>query len=214
MRRISSVDSKNSFELSPIYTGHFRKPSRASAKPLTIEGMNAFVLRLMVQLSEARWGETMDTSARAQDSSPPSISTIGEDLTITGNVTSKGELHVNGRVQGDVHCVALVLGENAQVEGSVVAEDVMVRGRLIGLVRALRVMLQSTAYVEGNLFHKSFSLEQGTHFEGESRPSDDPLSIPEIHAAKPQQDHNGPEVVKQRERANGFIKSLPELLSA
>ena len=158
--------------------------------------------------------EAMDTTARAPDSSPPNISTIGEDLMITGNVTSKGELHVNGRVQGDVHCVTLVLGENAQVEGSVVAEDVMVRGRLIGSVRALRVMLQSTAYVEGNLFHKSLSLEQGTHFEGESRPSDDPLSIPEIHAAKPQQDHNGPEVVKQRERANGFIKSLPESLSA
>ena len=101
--------------------------------------------------------ETMDTTARAQGSSSPSISTIGEDLTITGNVTSKGELHVNGRVQGDVHCAALILGENAQVEGSVVAQDVMVRGRLIGSVRALRVVLQSTAYVEGNLFHKSLS---------------------------------------------------------
>ena len=56
----------------------------------------------------------------------------------------------------------------------------MVRGHLIGSVRALRVMLQSTAYVEGNLFHKSLSLEQGTHFEGELRPSDDPLSIPEF----------------------------------
>ena len=156
----------------------------------------------------------MDTTARAQDSSPSSISTIGEDLTITGNVTSKGELHVNGRVQGDVHCVALVLGENAQVEGSVVAEDVMVRGRLIGSVRALRVMLQSTAYVEGNLFHKSSSLEHGTHFEGELRPSEDPLSSPEVPAVEPQLNHNGPEAVKQRERANGFIKSLPESLSA
>ena len=57
-------------------------------------------------------------------------------LTITGNVESKGELHLNGRVQGDVRCVALVLGENAQLEGNVVAEDVMVRGRLIGSVRA------------------------------------------------------------------------------
>ena len=94
----------------------------------------------------------MDTSTRAPESSTLSISTIAEDLTITGNVTSKGELHVNGRVQVDVRCVALVLGENAQVEGSVVAEDVMVRGRLIGSVCALRVMLQSTAYVEGNLF--------------------------------------------------------------
>ena len=156
----------------------------------------------------------MDTSARGQDSSSPSVSTIGEDLTITGNVTSKGELHLDGQVQGDVHCVALVLGENAQLEGSVVAEDVMVRGRLIGSVRALRVTLEASSHVQGDLFHKSLSIEQGTHFEGESRPSDDPLPIPETHAAKPQQDHNGPEVVKQRERANGFIKSLPESLSA
>ena len=154
----------------------------------------------------------MEMSAGTQGSR--SLSTIGEDLTITGNVTSKGELHLNGRVLGDVHCVALVLGENAQLEGNVVAEDVMVRGRIVGSVRARRVSLQANSHVEGNLFHKSLSLEQGTHFEGESCPSDDPLSIPEIHAAAPQQDHNGPDAVKPRERANGFIRSLPESLSA
>src|SRR6478736_5216145 len=56
----------------------------------------------------------MDTSSRAPDTDRLSASTIGEELTITGNVTSKGKLHLNGRIQGDVHCVALVLGENAQ----------------------------------------------------------------------------------------------------
>ena len=96
----------------------------------------------------------METSAHAQETRSLSISTISEDLTITGNVESKGELHLNGRVQGDVCCVALVLGENAQLEGNVVAEDVMVRGRLIGSVRALKVMLQSPAHVEGNLVHR------------------------------------------------------------
>jgi len=153
----------------------------------------------------------MDTSARAQESSPPRISIIDEELTITGNVTSKGELHLNGRVLGDVHCVALVLGENARVEGNAFAEEVIVRGCLIGSVRALRVSLQGNSHVEGNLFHKSLS-PQGTHFEGESCPSDDPLSIPEIHAAAPEQEHNAPEAVKRRE--NGFIRSFPELLSA
>ena len=154
----------------------------------------------------------MDTSTR---SGPLSISAIGEDLTITGNVTSKGELHLDGEIQGDVYCVALVLGENAQLNGGVVAEDVMVRGRLIGSVRALRVMLQSQAHVKGNLFHKSLAVEQGAHFEGESRPSDDPLaSNPEVAAPEPQLNHNGrPDAVKQRER-NGFIKSLPESPSA
>ena len=102
----------------------------------------------------------MGTSERAQDSSLLSISTISEDLVINGNVTSKGELHLDGQVQGDVHCVTLILGETAQVEGNVVAKEVMVRGRLIGSVRALKVMLQSTAHVEGNLFHRVLPLSR------------------------------------------------------
>jgi cytoskeletal protein CcmA (bactofilin family) len=151
----------------------------------------------------------MDTSARAQDSNPLSISPIGEGLTITGNVTSKGAIHLDGQVQGDLHCIALVLGENAQLEGSVVAEDVMVRGRLIGSVRALRVTLQSKSHVEGNLFHKSLSIEQDTHFEGESRPSEDP-SPP----VEPQSNHNGRLDDGNRGSLKGFIRALPELHSA
>jgi cytoskeletal protein CcmA (bactofilin family) len=157
----------------------------------------------------------MDTSVRARDADLPSISTIGEDLTITGNVASTGELHVNGRIQGNVHCLALVLGENAQLEGNVVAEDVMVGGRLIGSVNALRVMLQSQAHVEGNLFHKSLAIEQGAHFEGESHPSEDPLSVsPEAPAVEPQLNQNGGDAVDQGGLAKGFIRSLPELLRA
>jgi cytoskeletal protein CcmA (bactofilin family) len=154
----------------------------------------------------------MDTSTR---SGPLSISAIGEDLRITGNVTSKGELHLNGQIQGDVQCVALILGENAQLEGSVVAEDVMVRGRLIGSIRALRVTLEGRSHVEGNLFHKSLSIEQGTHFEGESRPSEDPLSSsPKVLAVERQPNHNGHEAAKKRGQGNGFIRSLPESRSA
>ena len=89
----------------------------------------------------------------------------------------------------------------------------MVRGRLIGSMRALRVMLQSQSHVEGNIFHKGLAIEQGAHFEGESRPSEDPLaSNPEVAAAEPQLNHNvRSDAVKQRERGNGFIRSTPEV---
>jgi len=81
----------------------------------------------------------MDTSAHAQESRSLSISTISEDLTITGSVASQGELHLNGQVQGDVHCVALVLGENAQLEGNVVAEDLTSPLNTARILRASRV---------------------------------------------------------------------------
>jgi hypothetical protein len=94
----------------------------------------------------ATWKET----DYARDTSR-SLSNIGEDLVITGNVTSKGEIQLDGQLHGDIHCVSLILGENAQLEGGVVAEDVVIRGRLKGSVRALRVTLESKCHVEGDL---------------------------------------------------------------
>lgn len=109
----------------------------------------------------------------------PSI--IGEDLAITGNVTSKGEIQVDGEIQGDIHCGSLLLGDKSQVIGSVIAEDVVVRGRVVGSIRGLRVTLQAQSHVEGDIFHQSLAIEQGAYFEGKSRRSDDPLS--EVKAA-------------------------------
>src|SRR6476661_11029919 len=103
----------------------------------------------------------------------PSI--IGEDLTIIGNVNSKGEIQVDGEIQGDIHCGSLLLGDKSQVMGSVIAEDIVVRGRVVGSIRGLRVTLQAQSHVEGDIFHQSLAIEQGAYFEGKSRRSDNPL---------------------------------------
>ena len=94
-------------------------------------------------------------------------STIDEELTIFGDVASKGELHIDGRIEDDVRCGSLVLGDSSEVKGNVTAEEVMIGGRLIGSVRGRRVILQSTAHVEGNVFHKDLAMEQGAYFEGD-----------------------------------------------
>jgi cytoskeletal protein CcmA (bactofilin family) len=103
----------------------------------------------------------------------PSI--IGEDLTIKGNVTSKGEVQLDGEIEGEIRCGSLLLGDKGQVMGGVAAEDVVVRGRIIGSIRGLRVTLQAQCHVEGDIFHQGLSIEQGAYFEGKSRHSDKPL---------------------------------------
>jgi cytoskeletal protein CcmA (bactofilin family) len=145
-------------------------------------------------------------------SGPSGGSTIGEDLTIIGNVTSKGELHIDGRIQGDVRCASVVLGENSEIEGNVTAEDVVIGGRLIGSARALRVMLQSTAHVEGDLLHKDLAMEQGAFFQGNSRCPQDPLSgeqaVQKDRAGVP----DAPERAEKRKdkTSTTFVRSLPE----
>ena len=91
----------------------------------------------------------------------PSI--IGEDLTIKGNVTSKGEIQVDGEIEGDIRCSSLLLGDKSRVTGGVVAEDVVVRGHLVGSIKGLRITLQAQSHVEGDVFHESLALEQGAY---------------------------------------------------
>jgi cytoskeletal protein CcmA (bactofilin family) len=155
--------------------------------------------------------DTSQPSAHVQGSTA-GASTIGEELMITGNVTSTGDVHLDGQVQGDIHCISLFLGGNSRLEGSVIAENVVISGRLVGSVRALRVTLQSKSHVEGDLFHQSLAIEQGAHFEGKSCPSEDPLSrqsAPEDRAATKPQRPNAPKQHSHKP-LTAATQSLPE----
>lgn len=103
--------------------------------------------------------------------SKPNTSTIGSGLLITGNVTANGKIHLEGQVQGEIRCASLVLGETSHLQGSAIAEEVVVGGCLIGSVRAVRLRLQA-----GDLLSQSLAIEQGAYFDGQSQRSDDPLS--------------------------------------
>lgn len=111
-------------------------------------------------------------------SSDRTISMIGPDLTITGNLISKGEVQVDGIVEGDIHGSHVVIGETATISGGIVADEVVIRGHVVGSVRSKRVMLQATSQVEGDIYHQSLSIEQGALFEGKSRrTADDPRTM-------------------------------------
>jgi cytoskeletal protein CcmA (bactofilin family) len=76
----------------------------------------------------------------------------------------------------------LVIGEGAQVEGSVIAQEVVVCGTVKGTIRAVRVTLQVGGAVEGDIFHRSLLIDESSLFEGTSRrvenPTDWGLPVP------------------------------------
>ncbi len=113
------------------------------------------------------------------------MSIIGPDLTITGDLTSKGELRVDGEIEGNIIGVRLVIGEHARVTGNVAGEDVVVHGEVMGSVRGLRVSLQSTSRVQGDVYHQALVMEQGAFFEGKSIRATEPLAEagPNTHSA-------------------------------
>lgn len=118
------------------------------------------------------------TSADFTPSAPkpkPPASTLSSDLTITGNLKTTGDIQVEGTIEGDIRAHLLTVGEGATIKGEVVADDVVVNGRIVGRVRGLKVRLTSTARVEGDIIHKTIAIESGAHFEGSVQRQDDPL---------------------------------------
>lgn len=105
----------------------------------------------------------------------PAASVLSSDLTITGNVRSSGDIQVEGIVEGDVRAQTLIVGESATVKGEVVAEEVIVHGRVVGRLRGLKVRLSSSARCEGDIVHKTIAIESGAHFEGSVQRQDDPI---------------------------------------
>ena len=85
--------------------------------------------------------------------------------------------------------VGLVIGDKAEIHGEIYAEDVTVRGKVMGRIRARKVMLAATSHVEGDILHEAFAVESGAFFEGNCRHSDNPLGDAQ-RAAAPAASHD------------------------
>lgn len=106
----------------------------------------------------------------------PTRALIDAWLTITGNLQSEGEVQVDGKINGDIRCTHLTVGKDAAIIGNITAEEVVVRGKVTGTIRANRVILQDSSRVDSEIFHKKIAIEEGAVFQGQSRLSDDPIN--------------------------------------
>ncbi|WP_162937914.1 polymer-forming cytoskeletal protein [Kiloniella sp. EL199] len=132
-----------------------------------------------------------DTPKKIAPSGIPSI--LSPDLSLVGDLTSTGDLQIDGNVQGDIICHAVTIGEKAVVTGSVKADEVRVCGMVSGQLNADTITLASTAKVVGDILHKSIAIEAGAQVEGQFRRISDkaeqPVSstvsaLPETETAK------------------------------
>ena len=118
-------------------------------------------------------------------------SVIGRDLAIIGaglKIVSKGTLQVDGEVQGDVLGQKVVIGPTGKVTGLVNAENVVIQGAVYGTIKGVDVRLAASSIVEGDVYHQSFTLEQGASFEGRSRrPTERAELLPDLTPAADQE---------------------------
>ena len=94
------------------------------------------------------------------------FSILGADVIVTGNISASVDLHIDGRVEGDIACASLVQGEDSLIKGAVVAETAKLAGTVEGSIVARDLTIQASARIAGDVTYENLTIEQGSQVEG------------------------------------------------
>lgn len=113
------------------------------------------------------------------------FSVIGADVTIRGNIEATVDLHVDGKVIGDIACASLVQGEGSRIEGEVKADTARFAGQVSGRIEAKNLVVLKSARIEGDVSYDTLTIEQGATVDGRFAPLGKKLQSQPAQPAQP-----------------------------
>jgi cytoskeletal protein CcmA (bactofilin family) len=87
-------------------------------------------------------------------------------VVVTGNVSASVDIHVEGRIEGDITCANLVQGSESLIKGAIVAESARLSGTVEGSIIARDLTILATARITGDVTYDSLTIEQGSQVDG------------------------------------------------
>ena len=167
--------------ISPFDSGARRHTSFASiwVYPVVDENINIEILDK--DLTETNYNVEKNI-VKDTENSPPSL--LSTDLFIKGNLTTSGDIQIEGEVEGNIKASLLTVGQNAKIKGEINTNELIINGFVSGTIRSKKVTLTSSAKVEGDIIHNTIAIETGAHFEGSIEKTDNPLSKSDLKNGK------------------------------
>jgi cytoskeletal protein CcmA (bactofilin family) len=105
--------------------------------------------------------ESSDTARRSGI-----VSMIGADMKVSGDVATEDELRVDGRIDGNVRCGSLDLGDGGTITGDIACDEARIAGTVHGKVDARVVVLEAGAKVTGDVQYESLAIAAGARVDG------------------------------------------------
>lgn len=96
------------------------------------------------------------------------LNVLGEGTVIEGNLSSSGDLRIDGEVKGDLSTNGkCVLGATGKIVGNIQAKSCDVSGRVDGNVRVTDLLLiKSNGKINGDINTSKIVVENGGEFNG------------------------------------------------
>lgn len=92
---------------------------------------------------------------------------IGPNSQFKGNVTAKGTVRIDGKIEGNIEADWLILGESSYLKGDIVARGVVVGGKIDGNIKASEIIeMKPKGQVMGEITTKKLAVAEGAVFNG------------------------------------------------
>lgn len=95
------------------------------------------------------------------------FSLIGADVVINGDLEASVDLHVDGRVDGDIVCAALVQGPDSRIAGHITAKSARIAGTVEGSITADELIVEASARITGDVVYETISIAVGGQVIGQ-----------------------------------------------
>ena len=109
-------------------------------------------------------------SISSGNSGGSTFSVLGSDTTIVGDIKASADLHLDGRIEGDISCTSLVQGESSEISGSIEAETARLAGSVTGSVSARELVVLASARITGDVSYDTLTIEEGAMVDGKLSP--------------------------------------------
>jgi cytoskeletal protein CcmA (bactofilin family) len=98
-----------------------------------------------------------------------SASLIGAGTTLKGDISSNGDLRIDGKLVGNIDCTSkVVIGANGIVEGDISGQQADIMGTVTGSIKVKDLLqLKSSSVVSGDLYATKLQIEPAASFNGQ-----------------------------------------------
>lgn len=94
------------------------------------------------------------------------FSVLGAEVVVSGSVTTTADLHIDGRVDGDVTGGSVTQGKDSLICGSLIADTARLAGRIEGGVRVRALVVEESARIVGDVEYETITIETGGSIDG------------------------------------------------
>jgi cytoskeletal protein CcmA (bactofilin family) len=108
-----------------------------------------------------------------------SASLIGSGTTLKGDITSNGDLRIDGTLIGNIICTSkVIIGANGVVEGDISGQTADIMGKVSGTIKVKELLqLKSNCHVNGNLHSAKLQIEPAANFNGQCHMVQEPAPV-------------------------------------